>query len=464
MKKTKEWQNEEALKRFQIITQLLAEELDVAKKKEVRNALASKHKVSERSLYRYEKAYQENGFEGLKPKGKAERRDKRRPINFRALLDEAIQLKREVPTRSIAQIILILEMEGQIEPNTLKRSTLQRHLLEAGFGKKQMKKYTEARRSSSKRFCKPHRMMLVQADIKFGPKLPIGKNKTMVKTFLSVIIDDHSKLVLDAKFYDNQEAYIIEDSYKRAILKYGKMDAVYQDNGKQYKSKQLLNALSQLGIKTLFTKPYSPQSKGGVEVFNRAVNSFLKEAKAHKIKTLEELNNHWTNWLEEYYHNKAHEGIHEYYRSLGSPIPDQGISPRTEWLRDTRPLTFLDVQLVAQAFLHYEERIVDKGACISFQGRKYEVSASLIGAKVNISYDPMEAEVLTVTYKGIEPFEAKPVQISSYCDPTPEIPECMTCKEPEVSRLLEGLQQRRENNQVLRANAVSFGKFRKEES
>ena len=35
--------------------------------------------------------------------------------------------------------------------------------------------YRDARGSSSKRFCKPHRMMLVQGDIKYGPKLPIGK-------------------------------------------------------------------------------------------------------------------------------------------------------------------------------------------------------------------------------------------------------------------------------------------------
>lgn len=41
-----------------------------------------------------------------------------------------------------------------MEPGILKRSTLQRHLYDAGFGKKQMKKYTDARASSTKRYCK----------------------------------------------------------------------------------------------------------------------------------------------------------------------------------------------------------------------------------------------------------------------------------------------------------------------
>jgi hypothetical protein len=121
------------------------------------------------------------------------------PGNFNELVSEAIQLKREVPTRSVAQIILILEMEGRVAPGILKRSTLQRHLYNAGFGKKQMKKYNEARKSSSKRFCKPNRMLLVESDIKYGPKLPIGKNNRMVRTYLVVIIDNHSRLVLDCQ-------------------------------------------------------------------------------------------------------------------------------------------------------------------------------------------------------------------------------------------------------------------------
>ena len=38
---------------------------------------------------------------------------------------------------------------------------------------------------------------------------------------------------------------------------------------------------------------------------------------------------------------------------------------------------------------------VDKGACISFRGRKYETKPSLIGYKVEISYDPAAPETIT---------------------------------------------------------------------
>ena len=421
---TKAWQEDQALARFQMFSPLLDESLDQAKRVELREQLSQQYQISTRSLYRYENYYRENGFWGLKPMNRESRRTQSLPENFDELVSEAIQLKREVPSRSVAQIILILEMEGRVPPGILKRSTMQRYLYKSGFGKKQMKKYTEARKSSSKRFCKPHRMMLVESDIKYGLKLPIGPNGTRVQTYLVVIIDNHSRYVLEAKWYDHQRESIVEDWVMKA-------------------------------------NPYSPQSKGGVEVFNRFVNAFLAEASAQKIRTLEGLNQFWDIWLEEYYHNKPHEGIEEYYKSLRSPVPAGGISPLQEWNRDSHPLVFLDAGVVGNAFQHHEEREVDKGGCIRVAGQLYETSTSLIGAKVRISYDPLKPEIITVSYDGIKPFLAKPLQINEYCDPKPEIPASMLPEEPESSRFLEGLKRRREQSLRMQADALSFSNYGK---
>ena len=122
-----------------------------------------------------------------------------------------------MPERSVAQIIYILEAEGLVAPGILKRSTLERYIYRAGYGQKQMQMYKEARNSSSKRFCKPHRMMLIQGDITYGPKLPIGKHGAKVQTYLSSAIDDHSRYLLSSRFYDNQEESIIEDTFHQAI-------------------------------------------------------------------------------------------------------------------------------------------------------------------------------------------------------------------------------------------------------
>ena len=139
----------------------------------MREDIASRNGISLRSLYRYEAAFKKEGFSGLKPAERLKQHSAKLPDNFKEILEQAVQLKREVPTRSVNQIIYILELEGWAPVGTLKRSTMQRHLYNARFGQKQMQMYRDARNSSSKRFCKPHRMMLIQGDIKYGIKLPI---------------------------------------------------------------------------------------------------------------------------------------------------------------------------------------------------------------------------------------------------------------------------------------------------
>lgn len=461
---TKEWQESEALKRFTLISPLLQKDLDPAKRIMLRRQIAEQNGVSVRSLYRYEKSYRSGQFHGLKPANRGQRRSTRLPENFESLLSEAIQLRREVPQRSVEQIITILELEHRVLPGILKRSTLERHLYRAGYGSEQMRRYLDARQSSSKRFCKPHRMMLVQADIKYGPSLPIGKNGAMVKTYLSSAIDDHSRYILASRFYDNQEEIIVEDTFRTVIMRYGTFDSCYFDNGSQYIAKQLKSSLARLGIRVSHAPVRSGKSKGKIEKFHQVVDSFIREAKLKKIQTLEELNELWSVYLDGYYHNHAHSGIAEYYASMGAAVPESGITPLQEFNRDSRALTYLDATVVAEAFQHHEIRKVDKGACISFRGRKYETKPSLIGCKVEISYDPVAPETITVRYPGIETFTAEPLQIGSYCDPTPAVPVSMLPEKPETSRLLDALKEEHQSSKDRMADAISYASFRKEAS
>lgn len=192
------------------------------------------------------------------------------------------------------------------------------------------------------------------------------------------------------------------------------------------------------------------------------VDQFLDEAKAKKIRTLEELNRYWTIYLEEFYQNDAHEGIAEYYRSHGVEVSKEGISPLQEFNRDSRPLTFLDTSVVNEAFLHHEIRKVDKGGCFSFQNRSYEAKTSLIGCKVEITYDPESPETVTVSYPGIEPFESNPVRIDGRVHQTDPLPDSRKTVVPETSRFLDALEHQHEESVKRRADAISFGSYRKE--
>ncbi len=461
-KQTKQWQEAEALRRFQLIAPLLQDNLDDAKKLQLREKIASEHAISTRTLYRYEKAYREGQFSGLVPYSREKRRSQGLPEDFDRVLEEAIQLRREVPKRSVSQIITILEMEGKVPPGVLKRPTLQRYLYLAGYGRKQMQMYADARESSSKRFCKPNRMMLVQGDIKYGPKLPIGKNGAKATTYLSSVMDDHSRFILHSRFYASQDETVVEDTFRRAILKYGKFDVCYVDNGTQYVARQLRLSLSRLGIRVTHARPNSGKSKGKIEKFHQTVSAFNREAKLKNLRTLEELNRYWEIFLEEYYHSRPHEGIREYYESLGATLPKEGISPRAEFNRDSRPLTYIDVSVVAEAFLHHEERKVDKGACISFRGMRYETKPELIGHVVGISYDPAAPETITVSYPGYPSFTARPLKIGPFCDKNPTLPAAMQGQKPETSRFLDALEHKHEESSRQMADAISFASYRKE--
>ena len=61
----KQWQEQEALSRFQLIAPLLQEDLDDAKRLQLRKQIAQDNDISVRSIYRYEKAYREGQFAGL---------------------------------------------------------------------------------------------------------------------------------------------------------------------------------------------------------------------------------------------------------------------------------------------------------------------------------------------------------------------------------------------------------------
>ena len=460
-KEVTNWRDEQALKRLEMITPLLDPDMDEAKRTQMREDIAARNGITTRSLYRYEKAYREGSFDGLRPVNRQMRRSARLPDNYDEIICQAIQLKKEVPRRSVRQIIKILETEGWAPPGVLKASTLQRYLFNAGLGKKQMRKYTEARETSSRRFCRPHRMELIQGDIKYGPQIR-DKDGKLIKTYLSSLIDDHSRYILQSEFYDNLRAEIVEDTFHKAILKHGSFDCGYLDNGTQYITDRLLKSCGKLGIRLLHAKPRNCEAKGKVEKFHQVVDGFIAEIRVAHVHSVEELNKLWKYYLEEEYQREPHKGIKEYYEAMDVEVPAGGISPEQEWNRDTRKLTFIDVGTIAEAFMHRETRQIDKAGCFSFCGKMYEASTALAGAEVEIIYDPLHTEEIEVHYQGIAPIKAKRVRIGSFADRKPPVPIGMTDQMPVTSRLLNALEKKYKEDHGLLADAISFAGYGKE--
>lgn len=437
-----------AVQRFQLISPLLAEGLDAGKAKELKDQIVKASGLSERTIRRYLAQFREDGFGGLKPQGRTvSRKSVAIPSH---LLEQAILLRKEVPSRSVAQIIQILEWEGLAEPGQIKRSTLQEKLTEKGYSTRQMRLYTQSG-VAARRFQKRHRNQLWQSDIKYGPYLPIGSNGVKKQVYLVAFIDDATRLVVHAGFYPTLDSRIIEDAFRQAIQKYGVPEAVYFDNGKQYRTKWMARTCSKIGTRLLYTKPYAAESKGKIERFNRVIDSFISEAVIEKPNTLDRLNELFQVWLTECYQNKPHSAF------------EKKMSPETAFRSDRKAIRFIDQETLSHAFLHCETRKVDKSGCISFMDQKYEVGLAFMGRKVDVVYDPLNIEELTIEFEDYTPWKAKKLVIGEMAGRRSELPGHLQAQSADSSRLLKAAERKNLERQIDQKPAVTFRAVWKED-
>lgn len=423
--------NQIAAQRMKLIAPLLSPGLDRASRRQMKEQISRESGLSERTLRRYLALYRESGYEGLFPA------KKRYPLSDaipEEILQEAILLRRQVPTRSVAQLIQILEWEGKVPPGRIKRSTLQDKLAAKGYSSRQMKQYHQ-NGTAARRFVKPHRNCLWQSDVKYALHLPIGPGGKLQQVYLATWIDDATRLILHSEFYPTLGSTIVIDSFRQALLKHGLPDAVYFDNGSEYRNKWMQNTTGLLGIKLMYARPYSPESTGKSEVFHHQVDRFLAEAKLENIAALEELNYLYQVWLTECYQQQPHSALKD------------NLSPFEAFQSDKRPIRYADPKEIHDAFLHREERKVDKTGCISFLGKPYEVGLQFLGMKVTVIYDPVDTSVITVQGGSLPSVQAQERVIGQWTGTRPKLPEHLTRMPATGSRLLKAAKKKHQERE-----------------
>jgi len=434
---------EVAENRFKIISPvLLAKDsgADTAKISQIRQEVCAQHGICQRTLRRWIKAYEKESFKGLCPAPKTYAIEK--PLT-EELIQAAIMLRREVPRRSVQTIIEILELEGKALKGAIKKSTLQDKLMERGYSMRHMRLYQETG-IAARRFQRKDRNDLWQADIKFGPKIIVkGQSKQI---YLAVFVDDATRLIIHAEFYDSLEQIIIEDCLKKAIIKEGTPLRLYFDNGGQFRNKWMSRTCAKLGITLLFTKPYSPESKGKIERFNRTVGAFFAEAALQNLQTLDAYNHYLNVWITECYHNKIHSGLKD--------------TPQNVYKQSKIPLRFVEHNLLVEAFLHSETRKVDKSGCISLDSQLYEVSLTLIGQKVEILYDPLDKSEITVKHAPTAFIKrVVKLKIGTSSAPRPRLPDSILPSPAPSSRLLDAKEAKYNSKIHEKHYAISYAAF-----
>ncbi|NLM78695.1 MAG: transposase [Ruminococcaceae bacterium] len=428
-----------ATKRIEILGPLLYGEVDPGKHTLLLKQISEREHISERTLRRWLFSYQHEGYQGLLPKSK--------PGNSNSsvtesIVDEAVMLRREVPTRSIRQIITILEMEGLVEPGQIKRSTLQDHLMKRGYNSRQLRMYHSTGAGAARRFQRTHRNDLWQMDLKYLLVLPENSQRKAQQIYASVIIDDATRVAVACKVYAQQDTHNVLASFRHAIERYGIPDRIFTDHGSQYVSKHILQVCAKIGIKKLTAKPRAPSAKGKVEVINKYLDTFVAEVKLKSPQNAAEVQHYLDIWLQELYHNKPHSAL-------------EGQTPLTVFKQDNKNLRWASKEQLDYAFVFTEKRLVDKTGCLSFKSILWEAGQDLIGMKVDVAFRPDNPDEIEVFHEGFEPRKIKPLVITAYSAPRKRIPLPDKVK-PETSRELDAAAKQYKKHRDLAQTAISY--------
>lgn len=225
---------------------------------------------------------------------------------------------------------------------------------------------------------------LWMTDMMHGPTLTLGEGKVL-HTRLFGLLDDCSRLVPHAQYYDGEKLCYFLDCFRQGLARRGFPEKLYTDRGKIFTSLHLRIVCANLNIRLVHAKPFAAWSKGKQERFFRTLQEdFEARLIFDPVHSLEELNRRLWRWIEAEYHQRAH-------RALDGQCPAQRFTQRatrlrladdqTDWLR---------------LFLTRAKRRVRLDATVSLHGLLWEVPVHLRGRPIELRYDPFDWERVEV--------------------------------------------------------------------
>ena len=388
-----------ALHRWAVIAEATSDRLSAAERGALVRRIAgqahshpdghSRH-YSRATIDRWIRAWRKAGLAGLRP---SVRSDAGTVRAHPELAEQAAALRLELPARSAAQIATILfhrhgvGVSERTVRDQLRRRGLHREALEAE--PKTFGRYEAGR---------PNERWIT--DVLVGPWVPHPKMANSVRAKLFLIVDDHSRLLVDGLFYAYENTRSGQDLLRRAIVRRGLPEVLYADNGAPFKNAWLARTCAVLGVRLVHSQPYSPQGRGKQERLNRYIrDAFLTEATHAGIDSLEALNDLFAAWAEQVANRRIHAETHQ------API---------DRFEAAGPPKAADPERLAEAFRWSVTRKVTRTATVPLEGNQYSVDPALVGRRVELRYDPEDLGRLDVFYEGRPAGQAVPFVIGRH--------------------------------------------------
>ena len=344
----------------------------------------SSRRYSRGTIDRWLRAWRAGGLAALRPSPRADTGVVRAHPE---LFAEAAALRLELPGRSAAQIASILYHRHGI---TVSERTIRGQLRRAGL-------HREALAAEPKTYGRyeagaPNERWI--SDVLVGPWVPWPRREGSVRARLFLIVDDHSRLLVDGRFFAHENARACQELLRRAVTRRGLPQVFYCDNGAPFSNAWLARTCAVLGIRLVHSQPYSPEGRGKQERLNRYIReAFLAEATHRGIESLDELNDLFAAWAERVANRRTHAETRQ------APIDrfQAGGPPRQA-----------DPGLLAEAFRWSVTRKVTRTATVPLEGNSYAVDPALTGRRVELRYAPEDLSRLDVLLDGKPAGQAVP--------------------------------------------------------
>jgi len=331
-----------------------------------------------KTLAKWAQLYKNGGMDALLPKARSDK-GSTRTLNDVAI-EEIFRLKVKFPRLNATQIHIRLIEEGLI-PADVSVASVQRFLK-----KNDLKSARNINIKDRKAFEEEFFGGLWQADTCYLPY--ITENGKSRRTYLVMIIDDHSRLIVGGRIFYNDNAYNFQKVLKEAVATYGIPNKLYLDNGSPYSNEQLTLICGSIGSVELHTPVRDGASKGKVERnFRTLKNRWLYGLDTAQFQSLREFNEELMAYIRK--HNTT---IH----SATKETPLDRFMKTNSHIRTPRSSEWL-----AECFHNRIVRKVNNDSCISIDGTYYYAPMQFINMKVEVRYLPDGMEDAYILYDGL---------------------------------------------------------------
>lgn len=281
----------------------------------------------------------------------------------------AIDLKTESPRRSARDIALVIEHELK---EVVSLSTLNRFFRQNGLTRARLNALSKPVRC---RWSREYTHDMWVGDFQDGPRVLVDGRPR--KSYLSLLIDVHSRFVISGEYYLNENFEVFTETMIDGWTQHGKSCELYLDNAKVYRSPRLRLACIDLGIHLRHRAPKDPEGGGIVErLFKTSQDSFESEVRIlSSMMTLDKLNSYFKAWLHERYHKIIHSEI--------------GECPADRYKSGLRgDLNIIDTYQARKLFYKRIERTVNGVfSDLEIDGQYYRVDKKYRTMKVQVRYD-----------------------------------------------------------------------------